>query len=368
MSIASKPPFRADQVGSLLRPQRLLEKRDAWRQGNISSQELKEIEDQEISKVIDFQQEIGLKAITDGEFRRDYWHLDFICAFDGIELNEETYGHAFSGGGTVSTFKVAGKIGNNNGFMREHIGFVLNKTKEVAKFCIPAPGMTFLRSGRSGIDRDIYPDLDEFWEDVIRAYSNEVQELYKLGCRYLQFDDVSFAYLCDSTFREDILERGDNPDELIKIFGNAISRCVAEKPSDMVITTHMCRGNFQSTWMTSGGYEPVAEIMFDNLDTDGFFMEYDSDRAGGFEPLRFANKNQTIILGLVSSKIPTIETKDEIKRRIEEAEKYIPIENLCLSPQCGFSSTHHGNNLSVDDQRKKLELVVEVADEVWGGS
>ena len=228
--------------------------------------------------------------------------------------------------------------------------------------------MTFLRSGRSGIDSDIYPDLDEFWEDVIRAYSNEVQELYKLGCRYLQFDDVSFAYLCDTNFREGILERGDNPDELIKIFGNAISRCVAEKPSDMVITTHMCRGNFQSTWMTSGGYEPVAEIMFNNLDTDGFFMEYDSDRAGGFEPLRFANKNQTIILGLVSSKIPMIETKDEIKRRIEEAEKYIPIENLCLSPQCGFSSTHHGNNLSIDDQRKKLELVVEVADEVWGGS
>ena len=362
----TKPPFRADHVGSLLRPKKLLDTRDKWRQGKISDEILKTEENRHILDAINLQHEVGLKVITDGEFRRDYWHLDFIAGFEGVELNQETYGHAFSGGGTVATFKITGKFGNNVGFMREHFKYLQSNTNQIGKFCIPAPGMTYLRSGRAAINSAIYQNLSEFWDDVVAAYANEVREFYDIGCRYLQFDDVSFAYLCDKEFREGVIERGDDPDEMIETFAKAISRAIADRPDDMTVTTHMCRGNFQSTWMTQGGYEPVADIMFRNLNVDGYFMEYDSDRSGDFEPLRFVRNDQIIVLGLISSKVPELESKDEIMRRIEEATRYISIENICLSPQCGFSSTHHGNKLSMDDQKRKLELVVNITQDIWG--
>ena len=368
MSQRKRPPFRADHVGSLLRPAELIDARNKWRQGELSDEKLKSEEDKYIQEAIKLQHDAGLKVITDGEFRRDYWHLDFIAAFEGVELNHETYGHSFSGGGTVATFKITGKFGNNSGFMREHFNYLASSTTETAKFCIPAPGMTYLRSGRSGISEEIYPDLTEYWDDVVAAYANEVRKLYASGCRYLQFDDVSFAYLCDTEFREGVIERGDDPDEMVETFATTISRAVADRPEDMTVTTHMCRGNFQSTWMTQGGYEPVADIMFGNLDVDAFFMEYDSDRAGDFEPLRFVRDGQLVVLGLISSKVPELETKDEILKRLEEATRHVFIDDICLSPQCGFSSTHHGNKLTVDDQKRKLELVVDLAQDIWGAT
>jgi 5-methyltetrahydropteroyltriglutamate--homocysteine methyltransferase len=363
-----QPPFRADHVGSLLRPKTLSDARQKWREGKLEIEALKFLEDENIRDVIKLQESIGLKSITDGEFRRDYWHLDFIAGFEGVELNYETYGHAFSGGGTVATFSIKDKIGKHSGNMREHFSFLKDTTKETAKFCIPGPGMTHLRSGRSGISEDAYPDLDHYWSDLTVAYSAEIQELADLGCTYLQIDDVSFAYLCDDNFRNDIRQRGDDPDELLIKYSRVLSDAVANKPDTMAVTTHMCRGNFQSTYMTSGGYEAVAEQMFSELKVDGYFMEYDSDRAGGFEPLRFIPKNKRVVLGLITSKTPELESKDDIKRRIDEAAMFINPDQMCLSPQCGFSSTHHGNDLSVIQQTRKLELVVEIADEVWGQS
>ena len=364
----SKPPFRADHVGSLLRPKELSDARQQWREGKLEAAALKEQEDTHIRDVIAFQEDIGLKAITDGEFRRDYWHLDFIAGFEGVSLNDETYGHAFSGGGTVATFSVTGKLGAHSGFMRDHFSFLNENTNQTAKFCIPGPGMTHLRSGRSGISEDAYPDIDVYWADVTTSYAAEINELGKLGCTYLQIDDVSFAYLCDEDFRRDIKERGDDPDELLVRYSRALSEAVADRPDGMTVTTHMCRGNFKSTFMTSGGYEAVAERMFDELKVDGYFMEYDSDRAGGFEPLRYMPKDRMVVLGLITSKTPELESKDDIKRRIDEAAQFMDLDQMCLSPQCGFSSTHHGNNLTRDEQRKKLELVVNVANEVWGES
>ncbi|MBT4589730.1 MAG: 5-methyltetrahydropteroyltriglutamate--homocysteine S-methyltransferase [Rhodospirillaceae bacterium] len=362
----SKPPFRADHVGSLLRPLELSDARQQWRDGTLDAEGLKALEDQHIREIINFQEDIGLKSITDGEFRRDYWHLDFITGFEGITLNEETYGHAFSGGGTVGTFSITDKVGKHSGYMRDHFKFLNENTTQTAKFCIPGPGMTHLRSGRQGISETAYPDMESYWPDIIAAYAAEINEMAELGCTYLQIDDVSFAYLCDEDFRKDIVERGDDPDQLLVTYAQALSQAIADRPAGMTVTTHMCRGNFQSTWMTSGGYESVAERMFDEMKVDGYFMEYDSDRAGGFEPLRFVPKDRMVVLGLITSKTPELESKDDIKRRIDEAAQYIDLDQLCLSPQCGFSSTHHGNNLTRDEQRRKLELVVEIANDVWG--
>ena len=363
-----KPPFRAEHVGSLLRPQDLSDARQKWREGKLDAETLKSLEDRHIIDIIKFQEDIGLKSITDGEFRRDYWHLDFISGFSGVKLSQETYGHAFSGGGTVSTFSIKDKIGKHSGNMREHYSFLNANTKETAKFCIPGPGMTHLRSGRSGISTSAYPNLDDYWRDLTKAYQAEIKELENLGCSYLQVDDVSFAYLCDTDFRSDIRKRGDNPDDLLIKYSKVLSEAVEMRSKNMTVTTHMCRGNFQSTFMTSGGYEAVAEKMFSELKVDGYFMEYDSERAGGFEPLRFIPKDRVVVLGLITSKTPELENKDDIKRRIDEAAKYINPDQMCLSPQCGFSSTHHGNKLSHDQQAKKLALVVEIAEEVWGSN
>ena len=362
----SKPPFRADHVGSLLRPIDLAKTRQDWRDQRISSEVLRDLEDKRILEVIKLQEGIGLKAITDGEFRRDYWHLDFIAGFEGINLNEETYGHSFSGGDTVATFSVDNKIGPHAGAMRKHFTFLRENTKQTAKFCIPGPGMTHLRSGSKAINQTAYPDMEEYWSDLTQAYNDEINKLADLGCTYLQIDDVSFAYLCDENFREGIKARGDNPDELLVRYATAITEAVKNRPESMTVTVHMCRGNFKSTYMTSGGYESIAENMFNELTVDGYFMEYDTERSGGFEPLKFAPTDSKVVLGLINSKTPFLENKDDIKRRIDEASQYVDIEQICLSPQCGFSSTHHGNDLTIDEQCKKLELVVEIANEVWG--
>jgi 5-methyltetrahydropteroyltriglutamate--homocysteine methyltransferase len=263
---------------------------------------------------------------------------------------------------------VKSKLGDNSGVMREHFTFLKGATRQTAKFCIPAPGMLYMRGGRKAVSEAAYPDLDKFWTDTISAYQREVAALEDAGCAYLQFDDTSFAYLCDPTFRDQVKARGDDPDKMVAQFAKATSGAIAKRSSRLLVTTHMCRGNFKSTWMMQGGYEPVAETMFANLDVDAYFMEFDSERAGGFEPLRFVPKDKIVVLGVITTKAAELEDKDFIKRRIDQAAKYVPLERLALSPQCGFASTHHGNLLTEDDQRRKLDLVVDIADEVWGSA
>ncbi|MCC2098364.1 MAG: 5-methyltetrahydropteroyltriglutamate--homocysteine S-methyltransferase [Hyphomicrobiales bacterium] len=360
------PPFRADHVGSLLRPAALAEARREFKAGRMAQQQLREIEDREIRNVIKMQEEVGLKGITDGEFRREYWHLDFLAGFRGIEIRKEYFNQAFSSGIVVPTPYTHDRISGHDGLMRDHIRFVAENTTQTAKLSIPGPGMTYLRGGRNSVSNEAYPDLEAFWSDLADAYVGEIRELGKAGCTYLQIDDVSFAYLCDENFRKGVIERGDDPDEMLAQFSRTTSRIAAGRPDGMTVTVHMCRGNNQSTWMTEGGYDKVAEIMFANLDVDGYFMEFDSDRAGGFEPLRFVPKGKIVVAGVVTSKFPELESVDEIKRRIDEAAKYMPLENLCLSPQCGFASTEEGNNLTPDEQRRKLERVVEAAEAIWG--
>ena len=365
MTDPSKPPFRSDHVGSLLRPPELAAARQKWKSNELSAEELRAVEDASIRHAVQQQERAGLKSITDGEFRRDYWHLDFLSGFDGIDVVDRYYKHAFSGGAQVATPFTARKITKHDGSMRSHYAFVHEASSKTAKICIPGPGMTHLRGGRQGVSEDVYPDLDEFWLDLTSAYIQEVQAFGELGCSYLQFDDVSFAYFCDEDFRAQVTAGGDNPDALLLTYSKVTSAIAAARPQGMTITVHMCRGNNKSTWMTSGGYERVAEIMFAHLDVDGYFMEFDSDRAGGFEPLRFVPDGKKVVLGLVTSKTPELESKDAIKRRIEAASKFVDIDNMCISPQCGFASTHEGNKLSEEEQYRKLELVVEVADEVW---
>jgi 5-methyltetrahydropteroyltriglutamate--homocysteine methyltransferase len=368
MAIVKTLPSRADHVGSFLRPKSVADAREQWRAGVLSVADLKQVEDDAIRAVVAMQERAGLKAVTDGEFRRDYWHLDYLGGIGGVEISGETYGMAFQGGITVGTPLVSGKVGEYRGAMNDHFRFLKSTTTQTAKFCIPAPGMTYMRGGRQGISTTAYPDLDAFWADLATSYQNEVKTLEGLGCTYLQFDDTSFAYLCDANFRAQVTARGDDPDKMVERFAKTTSQAIAKRSDKLLVTTHMCRGNFKSTWMMQGGYEPVAEIMFANLHLDAYFMEFDTDRAGSFEPLRFFPKTKTLVLGLITTKFGELEDKDFIKRRLDQAAKYVPMERLALSPQCGFASTHHGNEVSEDDQRRKLDLVVELADEVWGGA
>jgi 5-methyltetrahydropteroyltriglutamate--homocysteine methyltransferase len=361
-------PSRADHVGSFLRPQKLAEAREQWRQGKLAADALKKIEDEAIQGVVAMQEAAGLKAVTDGEFRRDYWHNDYMSGIDGLSLRDETYGMAFQGGITVGTPYVHKKLGNYNGAMHPHFSFLKGATTRTAKFCIPAPGMVFLRGGRKAVSEEAYPDLDKFWDDLVSTYRNDVAALEKLGCTYLQFDDTSFSYLCDAKFREQVKARGDDPTKLVERFAKATSQAIAHRSPNLLVTTHTCRGNFKSSWMMQGGYEPVAEALFANLDLDAFFMEFDTDRSGGFEPLRFFPKDKTLVLGLITTKFGELETKNDVKRRIDDAAKYVPVERLALSPQCGFASTHHGNEITEADQRKKLDLVVELAHDIWGNA
>jgi len=360
-----KPPFRADQVGSLLRPKELAQARARFRKNEISSGELKALEDKCIREAVQKQEAIGLQAITDGEMRRDWWHLDFLTQLDGVAAIVNP-GPKFGGTGEQPPIpSVTGKVGCSRPIMVADFSFLKERTKQTAKLTIPSPAMLHLRGGRSSISAQAYPDLAEFWADTATAYRKAIRQLADAGCTYLQLDDVSFSYLCDPKIQETCRRNGDDPAQLPRMYADAVSAALAQRPAGMTVTMHTCRGNFKSSWVASGGYEPVAEAMFSSA-VDAFFMEFDSERAGGFEPLRFLPRDKKIVLGLITSKSPVLEEKDFLKKRIEEATRFVPLENLCLSPQCGFSSTHHGNALSIDEQWKKLERVVEVAREVWG--
>lgn len=361
-----KPPFRADHVGSLLRPDNLHDARAKRADDEIDAAALKEVEDACIRDAVAMQESVGLRGVTDGEFRRRSWHYDFLCGLEGIEQEGASQGPTFSAGHAVNSLTVTDKISNPNGVMLDHFDFLNDTANQTAKFCIPSPNLAYHRGGRALIDATVYPETDAFWDDLCAAYQTEIEMLFDRGCRYLQLDDTTFAMLCDDKVRQGMTDRGDDPAELIRTYARGIARALENKPADLNVTVHMCRGNFQSTWIAEGGYEIVAEDMFAGVPVDGFFMEWDTDRAGGFEPLRFAPDDTNIVLGLVSSKLPELETKDDLKRRIDEAAKYVPLERLCLSPQCGFASTVQGNKLSQDDQKRKLALVVETATEVWG--
>jgi len=339
------PPFRADQVGSLLRP------------AGLNKDNLKRA----IREVVAKQEAIGLEAVTDGEFSRKWWHLDFLEQLEGVTVTQNV-GPKFGGTEEQPPIpKVTGRLRYSKPIMVDDFAFLKSITKRTAKFTIPSPSMLHLRAGRAGIS---YDDMEEFWDDAAQAYGAAIAAFAKAGCSYLQLDDVSFAYLCDPKIRERCRQNGDDPEKLPGKYSETIKKAIQGKPAGMTITMHTCRGNFQSAWVAEGGYEPVAERMFAS-GVDGFFMEFDSARAGGFEPLRFVPKGKKVVLGLVTSKTPELETKDLLKKRIEQAARYVPLENLCLSPQCGFSSTHHGNKLTPDEQWRKLERVVEVAREVW---
>jgi 5-methyltetrahydropteroyltriglutamate--homocysteine methyltransferase len=363
------PPFRADMVGSLLRTRALKEARDKHHRGEISDAALKEIEDREIRGLIRRQEEIGLQAVTDGEFRRAYWHFDFLEHLDGVTSVEADSGMNFKGGvGIAKALRITGKVGFSDHPMIDHFRFVKENTDRVAKMTIPGPSMLHYRGGRKMMNMGVYPDMEPFYADVGAAYNKAVHAFYDAGCRYLQLDDISFAYLCDPNQREMLRQRGDNPEKQPDIYAGMVREALKDKPSDLTITMHLCRGNFRSTFIASGGYEPVAETLFNAMPVDGYFMEWDTDRAGGFEPLRFLPKGKSVVLGLVTSKTGTLESKDEIKRRIEEATKYADLDQLCLSPQCGFASTEEGNTLAEDEQWAKLRMIVELAEEVWGKS
>ena len=360
----TRPPFHADQVGSLLRPPELREARAKAKAGALAAAELRAVEDRAIAAAVRRQEAVGLQAITDGEFRRDFWHLDFLKQLDGIELVPVS-GMTFKAEDVPPMASVAGKVACSRPIMVEHFRYLKSVTKRTPKFTIPSPGTAHMRGGRNAISRSVYPDLEEFWADIGAAYRKAIGHLYDAGCRYLQLDDVGFAYLCDAKVRENFRKNGDDPATLAPVYARAINDALRERPADLAVTMHTCRGNFRSTWFAAGGYQDdVVAAMF-TANVDGFFMEYDSERAGGFGPLRLLPKGKKVVLGLVTTKSGALESKDALKRRIDEAARHVPLENLCLSPQCGFSSTHHGNALSEDEQWAKLARVVEVATEVW---
>jgi 5-methyltetrahydropteroyltriglutamate--homocysteine methyltransferase len=368
MSHRTQPPFRADHVGSLLRTAPLKEARLKRERGEIDAAALKAVEDREIDKIIKKQEEIGLKSVTDGEFRRAFWNYDFLGALDGAEAYLGERKIKFQGvNPKPMMMRVTGKLGGFSGHpMLEHFKFVKEHTCATPKMTIPSPSSMHFRYGRDAVPEQIYPDMDAFYRDLGQSYRKAVRAFADAGCRYLQLDEVNFAYLCDPKLREQVATRGDDPEKLPMIYAGMINAAISDIPADMTIAMHLCRGNFASTFVASGGYEPVAEILFNTINVHGYFMEYDSDRAGGFEPLRFLPKGKTVVLGLVTSKSGRLESKDELKRRIDEAAKYVPLDQLCLSPQCGFASTEEGNVLAEDEQWAKLRMIVELSEEVWG--
>jgi methionine synthase II (cobalamin-independent) len=367
MSQRNKPPFRADHVGSLLRPAALKKAREQRARDEISPAQLKEIEDREIERVIKKQEDTGLQSITDGEFRRSWWHLDFLWGLDGIEKHVMDAGIAFTGVTTRNEgLKVTGKVGFSGHPMLEHFKFVAAHAKRTPKITIPAPSAAYGRPVPTPIDRNVYPKLDRFFDDLGQAYRKAVRAFADAGCRYLQLDEVFIAMLCDPKYRQTMKGRGDDPEKLGELYGDLINIAMSDIPPDMTITMHMCRGNYKSTYMGAGGYEAVQEILFNKIKVNGFFMEYDTARAGGFEPLRMLPKDRTVVLGLVTSKSGRLEPRDEIHRRIEEATKFVSLDQLCLSPQCGFASTEEGNVLGEEEQWAKLRMIVELSKEIWG--
>jgi len=374
MAVRTTPPFRADHVGSLLRPAGLLKARDDHAAGRIDDDELRAIEDDAIRDVVKMQRDVGLLSATDGEFRRTSWHMDFIYALGGVtqvegerihvQFRDESGEYDYA----PPAMRVADRITLPRPIFADAFTFLRDAVDPgiTAKLTVPSPSMVHYRGGNSSIDPSAYPDIDEFWTDLVSAYAAQVQGVYDLGCRYLQLDDTSLAYVNDPAQREHILAIGGDPEHLHEQYIANINRALAGRPDDLAVTTHLCRGNNQSMWAAEGGYDFVAEALFGDLEVDGYFLEFDDERSGTFEPLRYVPKGKQVVLGLVTTKRPALEDKDMLKRRIEEASRYIDIDQLCLSPQCGFSSTVEGNHLSHDDQVAKLRLVVETAQEIWG--
>jgi 5-methyltetrahydropteroyltriglutamate--homocysteine methyltransferase len=371
MSRRDKPPFRADHVGSLLRPKELLQAREDHKAGRLDAAALRRIEDDAIRNAVRMQEEIGLKGVTDGEYRRASWHMDFLYQVGGVTKVQDNLTVKFHNEKgeiefTPAALRITGKLTLARPIFTEAFTFLESVTTATPKLTIPSPSMMHYRGGRAAIDDEIYPELDAFWDDLGRVYADEIAALGKLGCRYLQLDDTSLAYLNDPTQRDYITKLGGSGESQHLTYIRLINAALAKKPAGMTVCTHMCRGNFRSSWVASGGYDHVAEALFGELKVDGFFLEYDDARSGGFEPLRFVPKGKTVVLGLVTTKKGALEKKDDLKRRIEQAAKYVPLDQLCLSPQCGFSSTLEGNALTIDEQIAKLRLVVEAAREVWG--
>jgi methionine synthase II (cobalamin-independent) len=364
----TKPPFRADHVGSILRSAPLKEARAKREKGTIGAAELKAIEDREIESIIKKQEDVGLQAITDGEYRRAWWHFDFFEGLTGVESYIADHGIQFHGTETKpKAVRITGKIDFTGHPMLDHFKYLKAHTKRTPKMTIPSPSVLHFRGGRAGISKDVYPDIEAFFDDLAMAYRKAVRAFADAGCRYLQLDDTVWAYLCSKDQLEQARQRGEDVARLPATYARVINTALEGRTGDMVVTTHVCRGNFRSTWISEGGYEPVAELLFGGIDYDGYFLEYDTERAGGFEPLRFVPKgNKTVVLGLVTSKSGTLEKKADVKRRLEEATQYVALDQLALSPQCGFASTEEGNILAEDEQWAKLRMITELADEVWG--
>jgi 5-methyltetrahydropteroyltriglutamate--homocysteine methyltransferase len=366
-----KLPARYDHVGSFLRPKYLLEAREKKAKGEITPAQLREVEDKAIAEIVKFQEDVGLKSITDGEFRRTYFHIDFLEQLGGVKTDIPVTIKKPDGTEELAppVIRVIDKVRHAKDIQKADFEYLKSQVSagRTPKVTIPSPTMLHFRGGRAGISKDAYPELDPtFYDDVAKAYGDELRSLYAAGCRYVQMDDTNLAYLCDEKMREAARQRGDDPNELPHRYAKFINKVVAQKPQDMLLAMHLCRGNFKSTFAAQGNYEPVAEALLKEMDIDAYFMEYDDGRSGDFRPLRFLPKGKTVVLGLITTKFGQLESKDTLKRRIDEAAKHAPMEQLALSPQCGFSSTVHGNNIAVEDQRNKLRLVVETAREVWG--
>jgi 5-methyltetrahydropteroyltriglutamate--homocysteine methyltransferase len=375
MAEEKTPPFRANHVGSLLRPPELLQAREKHQKGELGAAQLREVEDRCIRGVVKMQEEIGMPGVTDGEFRRNLWHADFLSRFDGIKVVEgllpESARHFQNPDADVerspTQFVVTGKLGHPRGIETDNFKFLASATKNTPKQCIPSPSLVHFRTGRAGVDKAAYPDMEEFFADLARVYREEIAGLAGAGCSYLEIDDVNFAYLCDPKMREGARKIGADPEKLPLLYANLINESIKDRPANMTVCTHLCRGNFRSSWVAEGGYDPVAEVLFNALAVDGYFLEFDTPRAGNFAPLRYLPKGKKLILGLVTTKSGALENPADLKRRIDEAGRFVPLDQLGISPQCGFSSTVLGNKLTIDEQIAKLKLVVQVAREVWGG-
>jgi 5-methyltetrahydropteroyltriglutamate--homocysteine methyltransferase len=373
MARRSKPPFRADHVGSLLRPPELLDAREQHKRGDIDDDQLRAAEDAAIADVVAMQRDVGLQSVTDGEFRRASWHMDFIYELGGISRAQDDLKVQFRNTeGTIeftpAALHVDAKINLDHTIFGDDFDYLQQAAddNQTPKLTIPSPSMVHYRGGAAAIDPSVYSDTDEFWRDLTGAYAAQVKAIAEQGCTYLQFDDTSLAYLNDPAQRAQLAERGEDAEHLHEQYIRHINEALQDRPAGLTVTTHMCRGNFRSSWVAEGGYDFVAEALFNELQVDGFFLEYDDARSGGFEPLRFVPKDKLVVLGLVTTKRGELEQKDELKRRIDEATQYVPLDQLCLSPQCGFSSTVEGNQLTYDEEVAKLRLIVEVAQEVWG--
>ena len=370
-TVRSSPPFRADHVGSFLRPRALLEAREKFAKGGIDAAALRKVEDDAIRGIVKFQEDLGLRGITDGEFRRTYFHIDFLTQLDGVETKGGIAISFHSNAGNVDfappVMQVTKKVKHSKPIQRRDFEFLKSLVSRTPKVTIPSPTMLHFRGGRGAVSRDAYPAMEDFFDDIAQAYRDEIADLAAAGCTYLQLDDTNLAYLCDTKMREGAKARGDDPDELPRRYARLINAAIAHKPASMRVCVHLCRGNFKSAWAAEGGYEPVAEVLFNELAVDGYFLEYDDARSGDFAPLRHVPAGKTVVLGLVSTKLDRMETKDDLKRRIDLAAKVMPLDQMAISPQCGFSSTVHGSDIAVATQAAKLKLCVETARDVWGG-